>query len=295
MLNFNKHLSNVCIQKNNRLCIGLDLDNRKLQNTSISYMNGFIKDIIDATIDICPVYKVNLAFYERLGKNGFDLLSMIPEYIDNRAITIADAKRGDIGNSSKYYAEAIFTTLNYDSITVSPYMGEDSILPFCEKENKGVFILCLTSNQGSSNFQNKKIEKNELFIHVAKLASKLNNNNNIGLVVGATKYDKMNSIKEVSGGMPWLIPGVGFQGGSLKDSITIGSKNNSIALINSSRSIIYAGDGSIKDIKLVSEKLLEIENKIRSEKDQKDEEVQEDNERDSQDVTDNEKGNKRRF
>ena len=253
MLNFNNHLSNMCIQKNNRLCIGLDVDNRKLHNTSISYTEGFIKDIIDATINICPVYKVNLAFYERLGKYGFDLLSMIPEYIDNRAITIADAKRGDIGNSSKYYAEAIFTTLNYDSITVSPYMGEDSILPFCERKNKGVFILCLTSNNGSSNFQNKKIGKNELFIHVAKLASKLNNNGNIGLVVGATKYDKMNNIKVVSGDMPWLIPGVGFQGGSLKDSIAIGSKNSSIALINSSRSIIYAGDGSIKDIKLAAE------------------------------------------
>ena len=124
---------------------------------------------------------------------------------------------------------------------------------FCERKNKGVFILCLTSNHGSSNFQNKKIGKNELFIHVAKLASKLNNNGNIGLVVGATKYDKMNNIKVVSGDMPWLIPGVGFQGGSLKDSIAIGSKNSSIALINSSRSIIYAGDGSIKDIKLAAE------------------------------------------
>ena len=158
MITFNRHLSRVCNEKNNRLCIGLDVDNRKLEIDTISYMDGFIKELIEATIDLCPVYKINLAFYERLGKAGYNILSKIPEYIDNRSITIADAKRGDIGNSSKYYAEAIFNTLNYDSITVSPYMGEDSIQPFCEYKNKGVFILCLTSNAGSSNFQIKIID-----------------------------------------------------------------------------------------------------------------------------------------
>ena len=261
MIAFNKQLSEICKSKNNRLCIGLDIDNRKLVNNSISYMDGFIKDIIESTIDLCPIYKINLAFYERLGKAGYDILCKIPEYINNRAVTIADAKRGDIGNSSKYYAEAIFQTLNYNAITISPYMGEDSIKPFCEYSDKGVFILCLTSNLGSNNFQNKKINDKELYIHVAELAVKMNVNDNIGLVVGATKSEQMEIIKEYSFNLPWLIPGVGFQGGSLENSILIGSKNKSTPIINVSRGIIYAGNGSINDIIIATE---EYTKKIRS-------------------------------
>ena len=261
MIAFNKQLSEICKSKNNRLCIGLDIDNRKLVNNSISYMDGFIKDIIESTIDLCPIYKINLAFYERLGKAGYDILCKIPEYINNRAVTIADAKRGDIGNSSKYYAEAIFQTLNYNAITISPYMGEDSIKPFCEYSDKGVFILCLTSNLGSNNFQNKKINDKELYIHVAELAVKMNVNDNIGLVVGATKSEQMKIIKEYSFNLPWLIPGVGFQGGSLEDSILIGSKNKSTPIINVSRGIIYAGNGTINDIVIATE---EYTKKIRS-------------------------------
>lgn len=261
MIAFNKQLSEICKSKNNSLCIGLDIDNRKLVNNSISYMDGFIKDIIESTIDLCPIYKINLAFYERLGKAGYDILCKIPEYINNRAVTIADAKRGDIGNSSKYYAEAIFQTLNYNAITISPYMGEDSIKPFCEYSDKGVFILCLTSNLGSNNFQNKKINDKELYIHVAELAVKMNVNDNIGLVVGATKSEQMKIIKEYSFNLPWLIPGVGFQGGSLENSILIGSKNKSTPIINVSRGIIYAGNGTINDIVIATE---EYTKKIRS-------------------------------
>ena len=249
---FNDRLSKICRKKNNRLCLGLDLDNRKLKVNTLSYFEGFIKDIIDTTIDLCPIYKINFAFYERLGNKGYHILNEITKYIDGRAITIADAKRGDIGNSSKYYAEAIFDTLNYDSITISPYMGKDSIQPFCEYD-KGVFILCLTSNIGSENFQNKNIEKKKLYLHVAELALDMNNNNNIGLVVGATKNNQMESIRESSKGLPWLIPGVGFQGGSLEDSIEIGSKYNSLPIINVSRGIIYAGNGSLDDIRLATE------------------------------------------
>jgi len=250
---FNQKLFQVCNKKNNRLCLGLDIDNRKLDNNSLSYMEGFIRDIIDATIDICPVYKINFAFYERLGSKGFDILYKINEYIDKKSITISDSKRGDIGNSSKYYAEAIFNTLDYDSITVSPYMGEDSISPFCQYKNKGVFILCLTSNPGSANFQNKIINNEKLYVHVAKLATQMNINNNLGLVIGATKTNKMKEIKENSGSLPWLMPGVGFQGGSLEDSINISSLNNSCGIINVSRGIIYAGNGSIKDIRVAAE------------------------------------------
>ena len=249
---FNNRLLKTCIEKNNRLCLGLDLDNRKLKVDTLSYFEGFIKDIIDTTIDLCPIYKINFAFYERLGKKGYHILDEITQYINGRAITIADAKRGDIGNSSKYYAEAIFNTLNYDSITVSPYMGYDSIQPFCEY-NKGVFILCLTSNSGSENFQNKIINKQKLYLHVAKLASSMNDDDNIGLVVGATKNNQMKEIRKKTKGLPWLIPGVGFQGGSLKDSIQIGSQYKSLSIINVSRGIIYAGGGSLDDIRVATE------------------------------------------
>jgi len=249
---FNHRLLKCCMEKNNRLCLGLDLDNRKLKVNTLSYFEGFVKDIIDTTIDLCPVYKINFAFYERLGKAGYNILSEITKHINGRAITIADAKRGDIGNSSKYYAEAIFDTLNYDSITISPYMGEDSIKPFCEYD-KGVFILCLTSNIGSNDFQNKNIDGEKLYLHVAKLACDMNRNNNIGLVVGATKNNQMESIREYSKGLPWLIPGVGFQGGSLEDSIRIGSKYDSLPIINVSRGIIYAGNGSLDDIRFATE------------------------------------------
>ena len=248
MLSFNQKLINNCNEKNNRLCIGLDIDKEKLRIKTISYMQNFIKEIIDATISKCPVYKINFAFYEQLGFEGYKLLGKISEYIDGRALTIADAKRGDIGNSSKFYAKSVFETLNFDSITVAPYMGEDSIEPFCKYEDKGVFILCHTSNPGSENFQSKIIDNDELYISVAKLASKMNQNNNIGLVVGATKNNKMKKIREFSKSLPWLIPGVGFQGGSLKDSLIIGSSYNSLPIINVSRGIIYAGKGSIKDI-----------------------------------------------
>ena len=163
-------------------------------------------------------------------------------HIGDKALKIADAKRGDIGNSSKYYAEAILDNLNYDAITVSPYMGDDSIKPFTLNKEKGVFILCLTSNQGSKNFQYNLHENIELYKHVAKFAIKLNDNNNIGLVVGATQNDRMKELKVISGSLPWLIPGVGFQGGNLEDSLKIGSLNNSLPIINVSRGILSAGN-----------------------------------------------------
>ena len=250
MKSFNKILEEHCLEKNNRLCIGLDIDNRKLKKTSLDYMKGFAEDIIDNTIDLCPVYKINLAFYERLGYEGIKILSDICDYIGNRAIKIGDAKRGDIGNSSKYYAEAIFEKFGFDSITVSPYMGRDSVEPFLEYKSKGTFILCLTSNKGSEDLQGKLLSNNKsVYNHIAEFANNLNYNDNIGLVVGATKTNDMKDLKKVSGSLPWLIPGVGFQGGNLEESINIGSLNNSLPLINVSRGIIYAGDGSVEEIR----------------------------------------------
>ena len=259
MKNFNEIIKNKCLEKNNRLCIGLDLDNSKLISNSLDYMQKFIFDIIESTIDHCPVYKINFAFYEKHGSKGYAILEKIPEFINSRAITIADAKRGDIGNSSKYYADAILKNLGYDSITVSPYMGVDSIEPFMNYENKGVFILCLTSNKGSQDFQKLKIENIELYKKVALLVNKCNVKNNLGIVVGATNSDYLNQINEISPSIPWLMPGIGFQGGDLEESIK-SEGNEGLSIINVSRGIIYHGSGSIEDIRKSS---LEYTEKIR--------------------------------
>ena len=259
MKKFNDLIKEKCLEKNNRLCIGLDVDNRRLKNNSLDYMQRFIFDVIDSTIDQCPIYKINFAFYEKHGSKGYQILEKIPEFINNRAITIADAKRGDIGNSSKYYADAILNNLGYDSITVSPYMGMDSIEPFMRYENKGVFILCLTSNNGSKDFQKLIIEDVELYKKVAILVNQCNINNNLGLVVGATNTDYLNQINQISPSIPWLMPGVGFQGGDLSASIKSEGKNG-LSIINVSRGIIYHGNGSIDDI---SKSALEYTEKIR--------------------------------
>ncbi len=252
MNNFNKKIKEECRKKNNRLCLGLDIDNNNLKNQSLDYMQDYIVDIIDATIDLCPIYKINFAFYERFGSQGFKILENISKVIDNRAITIADAKRGDIGNSSKFYAEGILDYLNYDSLTVSPYMGIDSIEPFI-KYNKGVFILCLTSNPGSKNLQKRNDHRGiPIYQHIIKMALEMNVNNNISLVVGATNVDYLNKIKSLSMDLPWLMPGVGFQGGNLEESIKIG-ENKGLAIINVSRGILTHGEGSIDDIRKATE------------------------------------------
>ena len=249
MHNFNDKLKEICLAKNNRLCIGLDVDNTKLKDDSLSYMKNYIIDIIEHTIDLCPIYKINFSFYERYGSKGFAILEDIVKIVDKRAITIADAKRGDIGNSSKYYAKAIFEHFNFDSVTVSPYMGIDSIKPFIDYADKGIFVLGLTSNQGSLDIQKKNIEDGmPVFEHVINMAVDMNINNNVGLVIGATNDKYLEQIKRISSNLPWLMPGVGFQGGDLKKSITLGDRNG-LAIINVSRGILNAGNGDILDIR----------------------------------------------
>ena len=248
MQSFNKNIIQFCKEKNNRLCIGLDVDNNKLSNSSIDYMRDFIFDIIDSTIDHCPIYKINFAFYEKHGSKGYEILEKIPDFINNRAITIADAKRGDIGNSSKYYSNAILDLLGYDSITISRYMGEDSIDPFIQNPKKGAFILCLTSNRGSNDFQHLISNNLPLYKYVATKAKEMNINEHIGIVVGATNSAYLKEINKICPALPWLMPGVGFQGGSLKDSINIEGENG-LSIINVSRCIIFAVNGTIDDIR----------------------------------------------
>ena len=246
MENFNKKIQKVCKIKNNRLCLGLDIDNSKLKNNSLDYMQSFIFDIIDATIDLCPIYKINFAFYEKHGSKGYNLLEKISEKFDKNTITIADAKRGDIGNTSKHYADSIFNQFGFDSITISPYMGSDAIIPFIEDETKGAFILCLTSNDSAKDFQFITENHNQLYEIVADKTKALNNNNNLGLVVGATNKEQMLALREKNS-LPWLIPGIGVQGGDLETSIKVGNQNG-IGIVNVSRSVIYSGNGSINEI-----------------------------------------------
>ena len=248
---FNSILKQHCQEKNNRLCLGLDINpniSEKNEGERIDFIESFAKEIIDATIEHCPIYKPNLAFYEKFGSKGMQALEKIIEHINGRAITIADGKRGDIGNTTEQYAVATFEKMGFDSITVSPYMGSDSIIPFIKNENKGAFVLCLTSNQSAQDFQFIKDGDLSLYQRVAQLSVKLNVKNNIGLVVGATKPDYMHDLVKCSEGLSWLMPGIGAQGGDLEASLSICKKANKLGIVNVSRGILSYKEGKIEDI-----------------------------------------------
>ena len=249
-LSFNQRLEEVCKGKNNYLCIGLDIDPDKFpsgRDTSLDGMETFGKEVIDGTIDFCPAYKPNLAFFERFGSKGYALLERLVDHISGRAIVIADAKRGDIGNTSQQYAKAILETMGCDAITISPYMGREAIEPFIENAEKGSFILAVTSNPGARELQEHGGAADPLYKKVIQLAVELNTDDNIGLVVGATQIEVMEDIRKQSKGMPWLIPGVGSQGGDLETALNI-SHENGMGIINVSRGILYAGNGSMKAV-----------------------------------------------
>ena len=249
-LSFNHRLQNICKGKSNSLCIGLDIDPDKFpsgKDTSLDGMETFGKEVIDGTIDFCPAYKPNLAFFERFGSKGYALLERLVDHISGRAIVIADAKRGDIGNTSQQYAKAILETMGCDAITISPYMGREAIEPFIENVEKGSFILAVTSNPSARELQEHGGGADPLYKKVIQIAVELNTNDNIGLVVGATQIDVMEDVRERSKGMPWLIPGIGVQGGELETALNI-SHQNGMGIINISRGILYAGNGSMKNV-----------------------------------------------
>ena len=246
-LSFNKQLQQVCKEKNNYLCIGLDIDPNKFikgRDTSIDGIYEFGKEVINGTIDFCPIYKPNFAFFERYGSQGYSVLEKLVDHINGRAIVIADAKRGDIGNTSKYYYESILNVMGCDAITISPYMGRDAIKPFISDSKKGVFILALTSNPSALEIQNHGAIEKPMFAKVIEIANELNKKDNIGLVVGATQVDLLDKVELISKNMPWLIPGIGSQGGDLNQIINA----DRLGIINVSRSILYAGQGTIEDI-----------------------------------------------
>jgi len=232
-------------QKNNSLlCIGLDTDLDKIPKLLLNEKDPifcFNKKIIDSTSDLVCAYKPNLAFYEAYGIKGLEALKKTCEYIPKDIPVILDAKRGDIGNTSKMYARAIFDEFKSDGVTLNPYLGEDSLSPFLGYEDKCSFILCLTSNAGAKDFQLQEVGGKPLYKVVAEKVLSWNKNGNCGLVVGATYAEQLKEIREIAEDLPILIPGVGAQKGDVELTVKYGTdKNGELAIINSSRGIIYA-------------------------------------------------------
>jgi orotidine-5'-phosphate decarboxylase len=247
-MTFTERLSSIQSRTGSLVCVGLDVDPEKIPSHLRSRPDGvleFNKRIIDATSDVVCAYKPNLAFYEALGELGWTILRETVRAIPNGILTIGDAKRGDIGNTAERYAYALFTDLGFDAVTVNPYLGFDSVEPFLRDPEKGVFLLALTSNPGSKDFQRLKSGAVPLYEKVVRAAKKWNTNKNIGLVVGATHPRELERVRSIVPGMPLLIPGIGKQGGNLKSSIKYGcDKNGLLAVINASRSILYASSGA---------------------------------------------------
>ena len=242
-MNFIDKLTNATRKNKSLLCVGLDPD-PELMPDKIGVLE-FNKAIIDATSDLVCAYKLNLAFYEALDDEGLDALKHTIKCIPNDIPVIGDAKRGDIGNTAKAYAKTIFSNLNFDATTVNPYLGFDSIEPFIQYTNKGVFILCRTSNTGALDFQSLSCQAESgyrpLFEIVALKASQWNTHGNIGLVIGATYPEELRLIRESHPDMPLLIPGIGAQGGELASTVRYGvDSKGEKAIISSSRQIIYA-------------------------------------------------------
>jgi len=242
-MNFNEKLITASRKNKSLLCVGLDPDPRLMPDKVGVF--EFNKVIIEATSDLVCAYKPNLAFYEALGNEGLNALKRTIKYIPGNIPVIGDAKRGDIGNTAKAYAKAIFSNLNFDATTVNPYLGFDSIEPFIQYRDKGVFILCRTSNAGAIDFQALRCEVEKghrpLFELVALKASQWNIYGNIGLVVGATYPEELKLIRENHPDMPLLIPGIGAQGGDIALTVRYGvDAQGEKAILNSSRQIIYA-------------------------------------------------------
>ena len=247
-----KELIQQVFLKKSFLSIGLDTDINKIPSFLLDSEDPvfeFNKQIIDATKDLCVAYKPNLAFYESLGSKGLMSLEKTVKYIPDNIFTIADAKRGDIGNTSEMYARTFFDYYNFDSVTVAPYMGKDSVVPFLNFKDKWVILLALTSNEGASDFQLKKViddssdSSDELFETVIKTSMKWGNEENMMYVVGATKAAMLGRIRKIIPDHFLLVPGVGSQGGSLEEVWKYGSNKDCGLLVNASRTIIYAGNG----------------------------------------------------
>jgi orotidine-5'-phosphate decarboxylase len=271
-MTFKEKLLGAARKNNSWLCVGLDPDLSQMPEHlghDIDAILKFNRAVIEATCDLVCAYKPNAAFFESLGPQGWELLIETAKAIPENIPLILDFKRGDIGNTAKMYARSAFEIIGADAVTVNPYMGTDSLQPFLDYADRGVFILCLTSNPSASEFQKKIVllenppsaewmtpqakartfaeffaaSTTDLYLLVASLVPKWNKNDNVGLVVGATVVSELEAVREKVGGeIPILIPGVGAQGGDLERSVEAGSNGNAeLAIINIARGVIYAG------------------------------------------------------
>lgn len=254
-------------KKKSFLCVGLDTDLNKIPSHLLELDDPifeFNKQIIDATKEYAIAYKPNIAFYEMLGPKGWISLQKTLDYIPKEIFTIADAKRGDIGNTSLYYAETFYKTYDFDSITIAPYMGSDSVSPFL-KEGKWAIVLGLTSNPGAMDFQNQVLANGlKVYEQVIKESSEWGSDQNMMFVVGATRSEFISGLRKIVPHHFFLVPGVGAQGGSLKEVAKAGLTKDCGLLVNSSRAIIYASSdedfalSSNKAAKAVQEEMKEI-------------------------------------
>ncbi len=241
-----QQLIQVIKEKKSFLCVGLDPDLDKIPSHLLELEDPifeFNKAIIDATKDLCVAYKPNIAFFERYGIKGWQSLQKTIDYIPSDCLIIADAKRGDIGNTSGYYAKAFFETLNCDAITVAPYMGEDSVTPYLEFEGKWAILLALTSNTGALDFETLETrDGKKVYQHVLEKSQNWGTPENLMYVVGATRAEEIAEVRAIAKEYFFLVPGVGAQGGSLEDVVKYGWNTDCGLLINSSRGIIYASN-----------------------------------------------------
>jgi len=247
-MNWREKLTTATSQNNSLLCVGLDTDIRKipkfLLETSKNPLFDFNREIIEATKDLVCAYKLNMAFYEVAGKNGFEALEKTIQYIPHNILVIVDGKRNDIGNTAQKYAQSLFDTLKADAVTINPYLGKDGISPFLDYSTKCSFILCRTSNPSAGDFQDLMVSSIPVYQIVAQKIREWNVNNNCGAVVGATYPEELKIVRTILGeDIPILIPGIGKQGGDIEKTVRNGTNGKGeMALINSSREIIFAGD-----------------------------------------------------
>ncbi len=247
-MKYYEHFKNCINEKSTFLCIGIDPDPDKLPIKFGKNPDGvyqFAQEVINVTKDITPAYKFNLAFFELWGWKGWQILEKIISEMPDNVLLIGDAKRGDIGNSSKFYAKALFETLKFDAVTLSPYLGSDSIQPFIENESKGAFVLCVTSNPSGRELQEYGSGK-PLYIKTADIVKNLNKRKNLGLVLGATKPEQLLDVRKQYPDLPFLIPGIGKQGGSTESAVEV-CRTCGLGLINVSRSVIFPGEGKFPD------------------------------------------------
>ena len=240
-----QQLTEQIFTKQTYLCVGLDTDLSKIPahlQTHPDAIFEFNRQIIDATKDHCVSYKINTAFYEALGVKGWEAMERTVNYIPDTHFKIADAKRGDIGNTSHQYAKAFFETLNFDAVTVAPYMGADSVTPFLEYKGKWTILLGLTSNKGAQDFELQKLGDEYLYEKVLQTASRWGTEENLMFVIGATQAESFKNIRKLTPNHFYLVPGVGAQGGSLKEISDKALIKDGGLLVNASRAIIYASE-----------------------------------------------------